>query len=114
MQMLSWGEVVDSYLWRYELDDAKTFVQLRDGRRLRLIGLLEERHVVSSVDMVNALLCNGFAKKLRALPPSDRAAYCQRIVGLLPALERVGPYVLTDFMDLSLSSDDALLLGALY
>lgn len=108
------AEVVDSYLWRYELDDAKTFIQLKDGRRLRVIELLEERHVVSSVEMVNALLCNGFARKLRPLSTSDRTAYCQRIVGLLPALERVGPYVLTDFMDLALTADDARYFWQLY
>jgi hypothetical protein len=107
-------EVVDSYLWRYELDDAKTFIQLKDGRRLRVIELLEERHVVSSVEMVNALLCHGFARKLKPLPTSDRSAYCQRIVGLLPALERVGPYVLTDFMDLALTADDARYFWQLY
>ena len=69
------AEVVDSYLWRYELDDSKTFIQLKDGRRLRVLELLEERHVVSSVEMVNALLCHGFGRKLRPLSGSDRAAY---------------------------------------
>lgn len=108
------SEVVDSYLWRYELDDEKTFLQMRDGRRLRLFQLLEERHVISSIEMVNALLCQGFARKLQPLPPSDRQTYCQRIVGLLPGLERVGPYVLTDYLDLALASDDSKYFWQLY
>ena len=107
-------EVVDSYLWRYELDDSKTFLQMKDGRRQRLFQLLEERHVISSVEMVNALLCHGFARKLKPLPPTDRQTYCQRIVGLLPGLERVGPYVLTDYLDLALATEDATYFWRLY
>ena len=107
-------EIVESYLWRHELESAQAVLSTHSGRRIGIKEFLAEKHVDESVEYANALLARGFARKLSPLPPSDRNAYCQRIVGLLPGLERVGPYVLTDYVDLCLSRDDARFFWQLY
>ena len=69
--------------------------------------MLLDRDVPATVEMVNALLALGFAAKLKPLEDTDKQSFTARVVGLLPGIERVGPYVITDYIDLVCSEADA-------
>ena len=99
--------IVESFARRHEVELNEVSVPLLDGSRALLTDVLLDRDVPATVEMVNALLALGFAAKLKPLEDTDKQSFTARVVGLLPGIERVGPYVITDYIDLVCSEADA-------
>ncbi len=106
--------IVESFAWRHEIELTEVSVPLLDGSRALLTDVLLDQNVPSTVEVVNALLALGFASKLKPLEETDKQSFSARIVGLLPGVERVGPYVITDYIDLVCSEADAQKFWSIY
>lgn len=116
------GALFDAFARRYRLDDealgpAKGPLRLPGGLggdvplRDRLI---RGAHSGPSLDGLNALFTLGYARKLGALDVVERRTFTLRVVAMLPGAERVGPFVLTDFLDVVCDEDDALRFWQIY
>lgn len=74
----------------------------------------ERRHDGPVVDLVNALFTQGYVGKLKPLDVVERRNFTLRVVGMLPGVERLGPYNLTDFLDVVAAEEDALRFWQIY
>ncbi|MCA9539275.1 MAG: hypothetical protein KC620_10340 [Myxococcales bacterium] len=77
-------------------------------RVMPLLDALAEPAEPGVIDAVNYLFSRGFAEKLSPLSPGDRHAFTLRVVGLLPGVERFGPFAITYFLDDVCPEEDAL------
>lgn len=100
--------LVESFARRHRLGLEETRLAVADDRSQPLLDCLAAPDDPAAVDAINAYFSRGFAEKLGPLRAADRKAFAVRVVGLLPGIERVGPYALTDFLDDVCSEDDAL------
>ena len=108
------SQLVESFAWRHELDAKETALQRPNGTRVPLVELLLDKDEWQHVELVNALLTLGLSGKLRPLEEVDRQSFTLRIVGLLPGIERIGPYTFCDYLDLVCSEADAQRFWTLY
>ncbi|MCB9529690.1 MAG: hypothetical protein H6701_15100 [Myxococcales bacterium] len=106
--------LVESFARRHRLGLEAARIPVEDDRTRPLIECLAEPDDPAVVDAINALFARGFAEKLGPLGPADRQAFTARVVGLLPGVERVGPFALSDYVDLVCAEDDALRFWQVY
>jgi hypothetical protein len=109
----------DSFARRYRLDDDDGEQRLRlpngFGPELGLRNLLTRGPVKGAgQDALNALFTQGYAAKLRVLDVVERRNFTLRVVAMLPGAERLGPFVLTDYLDVVCDEDDALRFWQIY
>jgi hypothetical protein len=65
-------------------------------------------------ELVNAFFAQGYHDYLSDKPTADRQSFTSKIVKLLPGIERLGPFLLSDFIDHACSEEDALRFWQLY
>lgn len=106
--------LVESFARRHRLGLEAARIPVEDDRTRPLIECLAEPGDPAVVDAINALFARGFAEKLGPLGAADRQAFTARVVGLLPGVERVGPFALSDYVDLVCAEDDALRFWQVY
>jgi hypothetical protein len=109
------GELISSFSDRYELPDGALEIRLASGHGAPLLDVL--RGAIASrevIDAVNALFTTGYDSKLTALDVVERRNFTVRVVGMLPGVERVGPFLITDFLDAVCAEDDALRFWQIY
>ena len=113
------GMLFDSFARRYRLEDevGRLVIRLPPGfgteRDLRV--LLVEGLVKGAVqDPLNALFTQGYDAKLRNLDVVERRDFTLRVVAMLPGAERIGAFVLTDYLDVVCEEDDALRFWQIY
>ncbi|MEE2789769.1 MAG: hypothetical protein VX589_20680 [Myxococcota bacterium] len=106
--------LVESFAWRHEIQPSDVHVQDLSGQRQHLYTLMGDVERAATAEVLNALLTIGLLKKLKPLEDADQRSFILRIVGLLPGIERVGPYVITDYVDLLFAESDALKFWQLY
>ncbi len=106
--------LIESFARRHRLSLEQARLAVADERTRPLLDCLAEPGDPAAVDAVNAYFSRGFAEKLGPLRPADRKAFATRIVGLLPGIERIGPYALTDYLDEVCSEEDALRFWQIY
>ncbi len=66
------------------------------------------------IEALNALFAAGFAAELAPLDPSQRRELTLQVVRLLPGVERLGPYVLSDYVDQACQEEDAVRFWQIY
>lgn len=109
----------DSFARRHRLDDddGGDGVRLPRGwggdRPLRELLVRGPLHGPAQ-EAVNALLTLGYAAKLEPLDVIERRNFTLRVVAMLPGAERVGAFVLTDYLDVVCDEDDALRFWQIY
>jgi hypothetical protein len=112
----------DAFARRYRLDDDALGAS---GGPLRLpasLGgdvplrdrLIRGAFAGPALDGLNALFTLGYALKLGALDVVERRTFTLKVVAMLPGAERIGPFVLTDFLDVVCEEDDALRFWQIY
>lgn len=106
--------LVQSFARRHRLSLEQARLAIGDERTRPLLDCLADPGDPAAVDTINAYFSRGFAEKLSPLRPADRRAFAVRIVGLLPGIERIGPYALTDYLDDVCSEEDALRFWQVY
>lgn len=102
------SNLVESFARRHRLSLQEARLMVADDRGRPLLDCLADPDDPDAVEAVNAYFSRGFAEKLGPLRPADRKAFAVRIVGLLPGIERIGPYAITDYLDDVCEEDDAL------
>lgn len=65
-------------------------------------------------EAVSALLAEGLRLRLVGLEADARRAALRTIIKLLPGIERLGPFVLSDYVDVALADEDAALFWQIY
>lgn len=65
-------------------------------------------------DAVSALLVEGVCRRLADADAADREGRLTTMVRLLPGIERLGPFVLSDYVDVALTEADATLFWQIY
>lgn len=65
-------------------------------------------------ELVNAFFAQGYQNYLNDKPNADRQNFTSKIVKLLPGIERLGPFLLSDFIDHACSEEDSLRFWQLY
>lgn len=100
--------LVESFARRHRLGLDAARVPVSDRESRPLIDCLAAPEDPDVVEAIDACFSRGFAEKLAPLRPADRQAFTTRVVGLLPGVERVGPYAITPYLDLMCGEDDAL------
>ncbi len=109
------AELMASFAARHELEVDQAVVAEIDGAPVELLGVLEaDRPPRAAVEAVNGLFARGYATKLAPLNLVERRDFTLRVVGMLPAVERFGPYVLSDFIDQVCDEEDALRFWQIY
>ena len=68
----------------------------------------------STHDVLSALLAMGLNGYLKRKAPEERRAVIKRVVKLLPGVERLGNFVLTDFVDYACDTQEATMFWQLY
>jgi len=68
----------------------------------------------SAHELLSALFALGFQQYIERKPAEERRALISRVVKLLPGVERLGPFVLTDFVDYACSEAEANKFWQLY
>jgi len=68
----------------------------------------------STHEVLSALLGFGLNRYLKRKAPEERRAVIKRVVKLLPGVERLGPFVLTDFVDYCCETQEATMFWQLY
>ena len=106
--------LVESFAWRHEIQPSDVHFQTLAGERLHVYSMMGDAARPATIEVLNALLTLGLLQKLKPLEDADKRSFILRIVGLLPGIERVGPYVLTDYVDLLFAEPDALKFWQLY
>lgn len=106
--------LVESFARRHRLGLDAAQIAVDDDRNRPLVECLAAPEDAAVVDAISALFARGFAEKLGPLGVSDRQAFTVRVVGLLPGVERVGPFALGDYVDLVCGEADALRFWQVY
>lgn len=106
--------LIESFARRHRLGLEAARIAVEERRTRPLIDCLANPDDPDVVDAIDALFARGYAEKLGPLNPADRAAFTQRFVGLLPGIERIGPYTISDFVDFVCSDEDALRFWQVY
>jgi hypothetical protein len=108
-------ELVDSFGRRHDLD-LQTTVLPREFAVQSLRDLLGrgDSPPGPALEALNALFTLGYASKIGPLDVVERRNFTLRVVAMLPGVERAGPYVLTDFLDVVLGEEDALRFWQIY
>ncbi|MGK0361752.1 MAG: hypothetical protein ACI9U2_004070, partial [Bradymonadia bacterium] len=65
-------------------------------------------------DAISALLADGLRLRLVGLDVDARRAALRTMIKLLPGIERLGPFVLSDYVDVALAEEDAALFWQIY
>ncbi len=108
-------ELVRSFARRHELEPADTTVPVGGNRQADLIDALVGGPDSAAVtETLNALFTRGYMARLDALNPVERRNFTLRVVGMLPGIERFGPFVLSNFVDLVCPEEDALRFWQIY
>lgn len=108
-------DLVSNFAARHEVELDEGYLPASGGGRVSLLRLLTApQHEPDGVELVNALFSLGYANKLEALSNVARRSFTLRVVGMLPGVERVGPFVLTDYVDLVCEEEDALRFWQIY
>lgn len=68
----------------------------------------------STHEVLSALLAFGLNQYLKRKAPEERRSVIKRVVKLLPGVERLGPFVLTDFVDYCCETQEATMFWQLY
>lgn len=107
-------QVVSSFLARHELDPSELRLPggMEPGRLDEVLAA--DPRPPGAVELINALLARGYAHKLSALSSIERRNFTLRVVAMLPGVERLGPFVLSDFIDLVCEEEDALRFWQIY
>jgi hypothetical protein len=85
------------------------------SERLALAAMLSARPPPSEqIEALNALFAAGFAAELAPLDPSQRRELTLQVVRLLPGVERLGPFVLSDYVDQACQEEDAVRFWQVY
>lgn len=117
------GELFDEFERRYHPEDETPGTPT--GSPLRLPSALggdvplRDRLTQGSLsgpalDGLNALFTLGYARKLAAIDVVERRTFTLKVVAMLPGAERIGSFVLTDFLDVICDEDDALRFWQIY
>lgn len=106
--------LVESFARRHRLGLAAAQIAVDDDESRSLVECLAEPDDAGVVEAMSALFARGFAEKLGPLGVSDRQVFTVRVVGLLPGVERVGPFALGDYVDLVCGEADALRFWQVY
>ncbi len=109
------GPLVDSFARRHGVDiEALSLPATLGGGTLRALLLQGESTKGPGLEAVNALFTLGYAVKLAPLDVVERRNFTLRVVAMLPGVERAGPFVLSDFLDVVLNEEDALRFWQIY
>lgn len=76
--------------------------------------LLQPAASAEQVEALNALFAAGFAAELGPLDAAQRRELTLQVVRLLPGVERLGPFVLSDYVDQACSEEDAVRFWQIY
>ena len=68
----------------------------------------------STHEIVNALFARGYQIYLEAKTSKERQEFASKVIKLLPSIERLGPYRLSDFIDCACDKDEATRFWQLY
>ncbi len=96
-----------------ELDAEKVLLPLSGGPRVFDV-LTDVNRPPGATEMISALFALGFAARLEALNVVERRDFTLRVVSMLPAVERIGPFSLSDFVDVVCAEEDALRFWQIY
>ena len=108
-------KLVSSFARRHDLNPNEAMLDLGDGSVIHISDALNPAHRTPEIiNVVNALFSRGFAQKIAPLEVGDRRSFTMRVVGLLPGIERVGPYVISDYIDLVCDEEDAFRFWRVY
>ena len=108
-------KLVASFARRHDLNPGEAAVDLGDGALLHISHALNPANRTPEiVAVINALFSRGFAEKIAPLEVGDRRSFTMRVVGLLPGIERLGPYVISDYIDLVCDEEDAFRFWRVY
>ena len=108
-------ELLFSFAIRHEIPMAEQVIPIRDGD-VRPLGevLAMEAPPPRAADAVSALFAEGYAARLAPLDISERRNLTLRLMATLPGVESIGPYVLTDHVDVVCDGEDALRFWQIY
>lgn len=101
---------------RLDPDTCRLAADLDGGaERVPLVDVLVgTRRPPAAIEQVAALFAMGYAARLAPLDPVERRTFTLRVVGMLPGVERSGPFVLSDYVDHVCDEDDALRFWQIY
>ena len=68
----------------------------------------------STHEIINALFARGYNIYLSSKTSDERREFASKVIKQLPAIERLGPFKLSDFIDYACTSDEALRFWQLY
>mgnify|MGYP007114248114 CR=1 FL=1 len=109
------GELVSSFARRHDLDPGDMQLPLPGGGRFDLAAALAQGAPVAAwAETINALFTRGYVRRLEALSHVERRNFTLRVVAMLPGIERLGPFVLSHFIDQLCAEDDALRFWQIY
>ncbi|MBU0551077.1 hypothetical protein KKF91_07290 [Myxococcota bacterium] len=69
---------------------------------------------ISAAELLSGLFARGFDEQLQRKNPVERRDFTVRVISLLPGVERFGPFILSDFIDLVCAEEDALRFWQIY
>ncbi|MEZ4472531.1 MAG: hypothetical protein R3F60_17405 [bacterium] len=107
-------EAVEALAVRQEVDLDATVVEDAVAPHTLRTLLLQRPFEADQIELLNALLAVGFAAELEALSPEERRTRTAQVIKLLPGVERLGPFVLSDFVDHACGEEDALRFWQIY
>ncbi len=109
------AELMGSFAARHDLELQEVAVPDAGGRLVGLMEILGAEHPPpGTIEATNALFAQGYAAKLGPLAIVERRDFTLRVVGMLPGVERLGPFVLSDFIDHVCDEEDALRFWQIY
>lgn len=109
------AELMTSFAGRHGLEVDQVVVPDARGATTPLMEVLVTgRPPAGTVEATNAFFARGYAAKLSALSLIERRDFTLRVVGMLPAVERLGAFVLSDFVDHVCQEEDALRFWQIY
>ena len=68
----------------------------------------------STHEIINALFAQGYREILEERPAAERRTFTSRVIKLLPMVEKLGPFLLSDYIDYACSEEDAVRFWQLY
>jgi hypothetical protein len=106
---------LNDQLGRFEVPLSEVNITLPEGMILSLEHALTlGAPPPSTHEMINALFARGYMLHLEVKPPSERRGFTSQVIKLLPGIERLGPFLLSDYIDHACPEEDALRFWQLY